>query len=1074
MVNTAFAFSQNTYVSKPIVDVINSGKYYMKIEGMATFREEGESGTVPISLEMATRTSSMMMRNTTMGMSQVILSSGNNAFQLDEDNKTWTSMTTKAGQMDAIGRLTFSKQYQCKMNEEEGWYCDEYKTAKGEVVRFYYNSNKVSIVDLGGKGQDAMGPLYLISFSSVIPQNMYFCLDNSWKKGADLGGSLGNEMMKAAGVDFDAMKKEMLKEMEDMDDDDLPPGMTKEKMVQQMMQQINSNMKKAGVGTAKTTQAGPTPPRCSTPGRDTGTVTNLAAGQSGGIASISGMQAVSSPVYANALNAPEKPQTLEERFKITEAGVNRALADIKKEIEGKSDEEALNYVIMRNNDIMAEIAAETATGETLEEALATNIAYPTSLSLNNTGSLYLMKNDPKTALAYFKAALRLDPENPIILVNEAESYLGLKNPEEARKSAEKALELAPNFGSAQQVLATYYFQKNDNLKAMDWLLKSAEHYFCNITAQQMFYLYTLIEQERIECITHDNRAIFDKIYSKEHVEQLKKLIRKDQQYNHQAVSIAEKTYYPWPIEDASMTKYYKKKSQALDKVKRGWVAKVSEVETKKKSYFTLYQAMGARDLSTNINMYMKSVTDLVKEYSPEGAAMIEKRLGKFKLPDPNKMMEAYRQYSKLMADGKNASILADARQAWAMMLWSQYCNIRMSYQAGMLSTEDNNGNLIGTYPQEYVTYHKAKENAAIAVTASDQIYSKQTQHILEEHLNTIQHIKGGETKAAQLRALKETRQADLEKNKRMLEELKHHINRLDAAGLAELRAYKALYNSNIKPAMEEYYNQIWQGTSFCHDQDIVNWFFYNMLVDNTDFTDKCYQKAIGYGERMKGLKNMYNQMAEMYGSEIAYAEQDIKELDEQIYKEEMTPPDITTNYLPVSEYFFDADFVIGKVSYIVSRDGKFSVAFTNNYSGREHRFNLTEGTYTCTQTYPVLTDRERKGRSDAEYLRDNVNQKIGQNMISKIPLVGEGIGTAFKVGEMGQKFGSVETSKFRSMTQDAAGNRQEMSSGITQELNLQVMGDGVKFGKTTSIAGNVKNVSYHLSYSLGSFTGGVR
>lgn len=1063
------AYGQDTYVSKPIVDAMNAGKYCMKLEGIS--RDEGEMRATPISLEMATRGDAVFMRSTAMAMENVMLSSDGNTFMLDEHNKTWTYMQG-APMQRAVGRLSFNRQYKCTVSGNPDWYCDEYRSTTGETVRFYYNQNKVSIVDLGG--ENAVGPMHLITFSSVIPEDMYFCLDKSWKQ----GGSSTDAAIAAAGVDMDAIQKQI---MDELDDADLPPGMTKADMMKMIQSRMGGVMKGAGgkgAGAKGGKPSGPTPPSCSTPWHDTGTVTNIACGTNTGAVTVSGMQAVSSPVYASSFESASEDNG--ERFAITEAGVTRALTDIRNTIENMSDEEALNYVFRRSNDIMVEIAGETANGETLEEAIATCIAFPTALSLNNTGSLFLMKDDSKTALDYFKAALDMDPDNAIILTNVAECYLDMDNIAEARRYAEKALQQSPDFGSAQQMMATCCFRANDNLKGWNWLLKSAEHHFSNITAQQMFYVYTLIEEERMQCLVRDNHEVFQKIYSTENLELLRKLIMNGGEYNHQGVSFVDKAYYPWPVYNASRAALFKKKHRALDKLCSEWSAQIDKAETNPKSNIPLYTLMGTTNIAYSADALHRFAAEIIEKKSAKYAGEYLERASQIKLPDSDQLMDAYRALSKQMAEGKDANMITDARQMWALLMYRQYNDIQLNYAAGKLTTEDKDGNLVGTYPKEYATYHQKDRQIEAGLRGAEQVYVQREKNALEKfqmELDKASKVLQSGTRHCDLKARKIEYAGQKVYYKESLEAMKYYISSLEKIAADRLNAYKTLYTTSIQPAMEHYYSRTWKGTSVCQDQNVANWFMYVMLVDNAEYTGYCFDKAVECGEMVKALKDLYKQRAEEYGEAIEYVEEKIQENDQAIYEAMMTPPEVQVENLPISEFFFGADFVIGKVEYIFTRDGKFSVSFTNNYTNREHRFNLSDATYTATQVYPVMTDEERKGRTDAEILRMNVGADALIKLQGHIPgVVGiaEKAADLVQAGQTLQKFGSCETSNLRSISMDAAGNRQEIVSGVRKEHNFQVMGNGLTIGKDVYYAGGVKKVRNHAKLTSGNFFGGVR
>ncbi len=160
------AFAQKGYVSTPLVEAIESGKYYMKLSM--------DMGGRKATLETASRAGVTMSRVSMPGMNAVTLTAAGHIFQLDEKAKTWRS---GMGLTPMPGHMTFVRQGTCKLNGKAGWYFDEY-SSDGTTITFYYNSDKVAIIDLG---DPQMGPMALQSFSPTIPKNMYFCVGNDWK-----------------------------------------------------------------------------------------------------------------------------------------------------------------------------------------------------------------------------------------------------------------------------------------------------------------------------------------------------------------------------------------------------------------------------------------------------------------------------------------------------------------------------------------------------------------------------------------------------------------------------------------------------------------------------------------------------------------------------------------------------------------------------------------------------------------------------------------------------------------------------------------------------------------------------
>ena len=155
----AAAFAQNP-VSAPLVKALESGKYYMELSDRGTEMEIAARGGVSLS-------------RTDEG---IILAANGCCYLLDEEAKTWTA---QPGENPAPGgTMTLKEQGRCRVNGQDGWYYDDYRAA-GATVSFYYKSDKVAIVDFGGS--DGMGPMNLLSFSSSIPRNMYFCVGKDWK-----------------------------------------------------------------------------------------------------------------------------------------------------------------------------------------------------------------------------------------------------------------------------------------------------------------------------------------------------------------------------------------------------------------------------------------------------------------------------------------------------------------------------------------------------------------------------------------------------------------------------------------------------------------------------------------------------------------------------------------------------------------------------------------------------------------------------------------------------------------------------------------------------------------------------
>ncbi len=102
----------------------------------------------------------------------------------------------------------------------------------------------------------------------------------------------------------------------------------------------------------------------------------------------------------------------------------------------------------------AEIYMDTDKLGTAEEVLNEILESGTeSLNVFNTlGVLYRKKGDTEVALAQYKKALKVHPDEPYIYYNIGRLYLDMKDTEQAKKYFATALEKDPKFDEAKQVI----------------------------------------------------------------------------------------------------------------------------------------------------------------------------------------------------------------------------------------------------------------------------------------------------------------------------------------------------------------------------------------------------------------------------------------------------------------------------------------------------------------------------------------------------------------------------------------------------------------------------------------------
>jgi tetratricopeptide (TPR) repeat protein len=135
---------------------------------------------------------------------------------------------------------------------------------------------------------------------------------------------------------------------------------------------------------------------------------------------------------------------------------------------GLADDMAMSCVFDLESDTTFKIAAEVVK------------TYPHPLLLNNFGAM-LAEKSPEDSLFFFLQALDQDPDNPVILVNAAYLYIEMDNFTEAENCAKNALLAAPDYGPAYQILTTIHLKNEDYILAAETMVKSAKHFFNDIT-----------------------------------------------------------------------------------------------------------------------------------------------------------------------------------------------------------------------------------------------------------------------------------------------------------------------------------------------------------------------------------------------------------------------------------------------------------------------------------------------------------------------------------------------------------------------------------------------------------------
>lgn len=92
---------------------------------------------------------------------------------------------------------------------------------------------------------------------------------------------------------------------------------------------------------------------------------------------------------------------------------------------------------------------------------------------NKLGLAAMAESNYAKAIANFKRATELTPNDPVLWKNLGEAYLFAKSYRKAEKSFLKALQLKPDYGDVLFDLGLLYYQMGNYKQAVKWLLKAA-------------------------------------------------------------------------------------------------------------------------------------------------------------------------------------------------------------------------------------------------------------------------------------------------------------------------------------------------------------------------------------------------------------------------------------------------------------------------------------------------------------------------------------------------------------------------------------------------------------------------
>ena len=858
--NCGIALAQDSFVSAPLVKALESGKFYMKLSASQAVEDaELDLGSVSITVELASRGGVSMSRTHSQMADGVVLTTAQGSYLLDEQAKTWKSQPG-AGAFTG-GQLRFIRQGSCRINGEEGWFFDEYRAGDGSSFTFYYNSDKVSVVELASPDGEGFGAMNLQSFSTFIPSNMYFCVGNDWKE--ETGGGMG-DALSMAGIDRASIEAEI---RESLKGEELPPGMSVDDMVKMALGSMGS-----ATGTpAKPAKKSlfPAPPKCTKPWTDTGTANDLAGGGSFSAITITDRQDVPSPVYASSLSSAsstsKKKHGLRTDRNVTSEGIRAAMEYFMAENQGKTGKEIENNILGFNKQAAGAMAAGTVTGPLVEMAIAECKLYPHPSLLTTTGSLLLEIEDPETAAGYFEEASKLQPDFAGPYYGQIECALDMGDLPKARKIVPKILEMTPQ--GLQDGRAWLYKamleDKNDSpYKAVDYLFKSMSFgYFDENSVLLLNSLLTELDVAQMRAAESggDFQNILESVFTDENLTNLRKAITWSR--NEKFVSNEADFSFTSPASlegNREMNRRYASEYEA--KGDKAWDKSQKAIDAS--PGVSICEAMALDGLADNIQELFDAAKDLPssKKAAAE-SAQARKSMGKLNISSSARstLSKGYRLATfalrkKYKVDG---FYIPDDRTFWSLYTLDRYYHWRMAYVQGGFGTYDEDNNTFsGVLPEAlknwYRNNHATKEKYEALDKEMAERQNKAELALLERIAK--QTAAWDEAHPDAPTEVWERAHKRIGRPAVIMMMYTHPMERLEQLKIPsaqeEMRHQEECFNKLMRPLLNEWWADISKHALYCLDPNIAKYFWFKTLSEIYGIVEGTYSDKASEGENI--------------------------------------------------------------------------------------------------------------------------------------------------------------------------------------------------------------------------------
>lgn len=941
--------------------------------------------------------------------------------------------------------------------------------------------------------KEGVGVMNLLEFNASIPKNYYFCIGNDWKAGsidasniaAQYSGQMGNmsigglpDNVNLQDVMLGNIDRNMLEGL--IDEKDLPEGVSMDDIMSMMGQtgqgnlsnavnesmptgteirnalegsgmskkEIDEYMKtyyptldnknQANAAQTKSSNSGVKPPQCTSQWTDTTPSLELAAGNDQGVITISNEQASSTSVSINQLGESEST-AINRSLEVTDDGIWAAFDQLLEETQGMSEAESAEYIMQYNNGLLSTAEVGLITGNLIERAVATCMICPTSINYNNTGMLFLCKDDTDNALKYCKVAENMDPENVSVLLNISQCYFDKGDYNSSRRYAERSAVLEPDYGLSFQMLTSINLKEGNYVKAVENLFKCTATYFSEVTASQYYSLFNAILRFPVmACEDIDLKALYDQIFSQKNLELLTIATNAGFTSNEQAIPANNKSF-PWLFVNSTVKSTYKSLGAQMERNEVSQANLSRRMEELSETY-PIINAYGAMGLQ-NMQAESESFQNLMNSLDPLTSDI--------ELPSLSGL-DNYGMISQMAKKGANGIVLLDARQYWCLQIWKAYYETLYSYWDGGWVCSGKNKFYV---PDAYTSYMTERDKIEDASDLEMKEYVSCMSVCGDNYTKCMEYA---ETERAQLECHINELRCNLVCNKK-------YFNVIESNMTKRLDADKNYYETYLSPILEDYWRKACEVSAHCTDVHLQEY----LLNDVMDFINWRWQSHLDDG-KLTGelLSTRWEQLILNLQEEIGEAQTLLESMPADPPKPLAIKKDVVLKEYGVKDLGFDLGAGIstplGRLSF--SRvDNNYKIQFENDATGKTSGYNFTkEESYTST-TYETLADNP--GSQDPKgYINSIAEWRAKKRTEEMVDMVG----SSWSIKKASKFIPHAKDSfrRERIRTVDSKGNITDNGTAKFRKKEYGVGDVGVSLGTSQTRSGNVIRTKNHLGASF--------